>query len=40
MDGLRQLRQANALAEFRHKMAGRAAEAAAALAVAAETNGN
>lgn len=39
MDGLRQLRQANALAEFRHKMAGRAAEAAAA-AVAVESNGN
>ena len=41
MDGLRQLRQANILAEFRHKMAGRAAEAAAAVAVAAaETNGD
>lgn len=39
MDGLRQLRQANALAEFRHKMAGRAAEAAAA-AVVVESNGN
>lgn len=40
MDGLRQLRQANALAEFRHKMAGRAAEAAAAAAVVVESNGN
>lgn len=41
MDGLRQLRRANALAEFRHKLAGRAAEAAAASALAtAESNGN
>lgn len=41
MDGLRQLRHANALAEFRHKIAGRAAEAAAAAAVAtSESNGN
>jgi small subunit ribosomal protein S5 len=44
MDGLRQLRHANALAEFRHKLAGRAAEAVAAAAIAvatvAETNGN
>ncbi len=38
MDGLRQLRQANALAEFRHKMAGRAAEAAAAAAVEVSSN--
>ncbi|HWO56748.1 MAG TPA: 30S ribosomal protein S5 [bacterium] len=40
MDGLRQLRHASVLAEFRHKMAGKAAEAAAASAPAAETNGN
>lgn len=40
MDGLRQLRQANALAEFRYKLAGRAAEAAAAALATAEPNGN